>query len=129
MKKPRILTIDDEGSFTEMLKQYFEPREYEINTAGDGDEGLERLKERRYDVVLLDFKMAGLSGEEVIKEINQLYPGTKTIFITAYTNSGKTKTQLLKEGAYAYVEKPISSLKDLEDLVNEAANSEVKEEI
>ena len=124
MKKPKILSIDDEMNFTDFLKRYFEPRGYEIDVTSEGAKGLELLREKEYDVVLLDLRMAGLNGEEVMNEIKKMDKAIKTIFITAYTDSGITKARLLNEGAYAVIEKPVSSLKALEDLVNEAANKD-----
>lgn len=116
----RILSIDDETSFLDMLKQYFEPRGYEIDVTSDGSDGLELLKKREYDVVLLDLKMAGISGEEVMAGINNMGLRVKVIFITAYDDLGKTKDRLVKQGAFAFVEKPLTSLKDLEKLINSA---------
>ena len=121
MEKPRILSIDDEASFTDLLKQYFEPRGYEIDVTSAGDKGLKLLRQERYDVVLLDLKMAGLNGEEVMEEIKCMDIGIEIIFITAYNDSGKTKELLMDKGAYAFIEKPVTSLKSLEDLINEAA--------
>jgi len=121
MKKPRILSIDDEISFTDLLKQYFEPRGYEIDATSGGDRGLGLLRQKKYDIVLLDLRMAGLNGEKVMEEIKKLNADIEVIFITAYRDPGKTKERLLKKGAYAFVEKPITSLKSLEELVNRAA--------
>ena len=73
--------------------------------------------------------MAGLNGDEVMREIKQLDSDIKVIFITAYSDSGKTKKRLLEEGAYAFVEKPLTSLKHLEDMVKEAAGADGQEEI
>ncbi len=123
MEKPRIISIDDELNFTDMLRQYFEPRGYKIDIAGDGEKGMELLNTNEYDVALLDLKMAGLSGEQIMSEIKKLEKGMKVIFISAYTDSGVTKTRLLDGGAYAFLEKPLTSLKDLEDLINKAAGS------
>ncbi|MFH1878513.1 MAG: response regulator [Candidatus Omnitrophota bacterium] len=121
MEKPRILSIDDEPYFTEFIKEYFEPRGYEIDVAGNGDEGLALMGMKKYDVVLLDMKMIGLDGVEIMSEIKKKDPNIKIIFITAYTDSGRTKQKILRQGAYSFVEKPIASLKSLERLVNEAA--------
>lgn len=124
MKKLRILSVDDEESFTNLLRQYFEPRGYEVDIASGGHEALELLRRKEYDVVLLDLKMSGCNGDSVMSEINRQGTGIKTIFITAYSDSGKTKKRLLEEGAYAYVEKPVTSLKFLEDLVKKAAEAD-----
>jgi len=123
MKKPRILSVDDETSFTDLLKQYFEPRGYEIDVTSSGAEGIRLLNQKKYDVILLDLKMAGINGEEVMDEAKRLDAGVKVIFITAFSDSGKSKKQLLDKGAYGFVEKPLTSLKGLEDLVNKAAEA------
>ena len=116
-----MLSVDDEEDFTHILKQYFEPRGYDIDTAPDGEKALRMMRAESYDVVLLDLKMVGLNGDEVMKEVKKIDPGTKVIFITAYSDFGKTKERLMAEGAYAFIEKPITSLKSLEELVNKAS--------
>lgn len=120
MKKPRILSVDDEANFTDLLKQYFEPRGYEIEVTSQGGKAIEMLSENHYDVVLLDLKMSGINGDEVLEEIKRRGLGVKVIFISAYCDSGKTKERLMEEGAYAFLEKPITSLKHLEDVINRA---------
>ena len=127
MEMPNILSIDDEPSFTDLLKQYFEPRGYGIDVTSSGDEGLELLGRKKYDVVLLDLKMVGLGGDDVMAAIKNMDSNAKIIFITAYSDSGKTKDRVMSNGAFAYVEKPITSLKHLENLVNEAAKAEKQE--
>ena len=123
MSKPRIVAIDDEVDFIQMLKDYFEPREYEINVAIRGAKGIELVKEKKPDVVLCDLKMPGIDGDEVLKLIKSMSPMPKVIFITAYDDGGKTKARLLTMGAFAYLDKPISSLKGLEDTINSAAQT------
>jgi len=125
MRNLRILSVDDEKNFTELLKQYFEPRGYDVDVSFDGDSALELLTRKKYDVVLLDLKMVGINGDELMRRSKELYPDMGFIFITAYCDSGKTKERLMKEGVYAYVEKPIASLKHLENLVNQAAGVNV----
>ena len=129
MGQMRILSIDDETNFTDMLKQYFELRGYEIDVTSRGSEGLDLLKRNKYDVVLLDLKMRGMSGEDILIEMGKIGLTVKTIFITAYNDSGKTKERLLRAGAYAFLEKPISSLKELENLVNGAVNVDAWKEL
>ena len=118
MAKPRIVAIDDEVEFIDMLQNYFGPRGYDINVALRGAKGIEIVKEKKPDVVLMDLKMPGIDGDEVLKLLQSMTPAPKVIFITAYDDGGKTKARLLKMGAYAYLDKPIASLKDLEDIVN-----------
>jgi len=121
MAKPKIVAIDDEVEFIDMLKNYFEPRGYDIAAAVRGTRGIELVKERKPDVVLIDLKMPGIDGDEVLTLLKSMSPSAKIIFVTAYDDGGKTKARLLKMGAYACLDKPISSLKDLEEIVNKAA--------
>lgn len=123
-----LLSVDDEPSFTDLIKQYFEPRGYYVDIACEGTLGLELLKEKKYDVVLMDLKMVGMNGDEVLRELNKnKKKGIKVIFITAYSDGGKTRERLIGEGAYEVMEKPITSLKRLEDVILEAAKSSIKE--
>ena len=121
MTKSRIVAIDDEVEFIQMLKDYFEPREYKIDCAIRGARGIELVKEKKPDVVLMDLKMPGIDGDEVLKLLRSMQPAPKVIFITAYDDGGKTKARLLRMGAYACLDKPIPSLKILEETILKAA--------
>ncbi|MFA6321011.1 MAG: response regulator [Candidatus Omnitrophota bacterium] len=121
MSKPRIVAIDDEVEFIQFLKDYFEPRGYELHVALRGAKGIELVKEQKPDVLLTDLKMPGIDGDEVLKLVSSMVPSPKVIFITAYDDGGKTKARLIKLGAFACLDKPIGSLKDLEEMINKAA--------
>lgn len=121
MVKPRIVAIDDEVEFIDMLQNYFVPRGYDIEVAIRGAKGIELVKEKKPNVVLMDLKMPGIDGDEVLTLMKAMSPPPKIIFITAYDDGGKTKARLLKMGAYACLDKPIASLRELEELVNKAA--------
>lgn len=121
MSKPRIVAIDDEPDFIQMLLDYFEPRGYEINCAIRGARGIELVGEKKPDVILMDLKMPGIDGDEVLRLLKSMTPSPKVIFITAYDDGGKTKARLLNMGAYACLDKPIGSLKALEELINKAS--------
>ena len=123
MTKPRIVAIDDEVDFIEMLRSYFEPRGYEIRVAIRGVNGFELIKEVRPDIVLMDLKMPGIDGDEVLTLLKKMDPAPKIIFVTAYDDGGKTKARLLKMGAFACLDKPIASLKYLEETINRAAGN------
>lgn len=123
MIKPRIVAIDDEAEFIDILLNYFEPRGYDIAVAVRGTKGIELVKERKPNVVLIDLKMPGIDGDEVLTLLKSTNPDAKVIFVTAYDDGGKTKARLLKMGAYACLDKPIASLRGLEEIVNKAANS------
>ena len=117
---PTILTIDDEVEFTNLIQGYFSVRGYEVFVANGGDFGLKIAKEKRPDLCLIDLKMPGIHGDEVMKEILNMNPKTRCIMITASEGEGKTRDYLLKAGAYTCFDKPITSLRDLEDTVKKA---------
>ena len=123
MSKPKIVAIDDEAEFIDVIKNYFGMRGYEITVAVRGNKGIELVKEKKPDVVLMDLKMPGIDGDEVLSLLKSMDPSPKVIFVTAYDDGGKTKARLLRMGAYAYFDKPVSSLRDLEEAVNKAANT------
>lgn len=123
MVKPKIIAIDDEVEFIDMLQNYFVPRGYDMEVAIRGAKGIELVKEKKPNVVLMDLKMPGIDGDEVLTLIKSMNPPPKIIFITAYDDGGKTKARLLKMGAYACLDKPIASLKYLEELVNTATKA------
>lgn len=116
-KKPVIVAIDDEVDFIGMLKEYFELRDYNITTSSKAAHGLELIGSKKPDVVILDLKMPGVSGDEILSLVKSKHSKTKVIFVTAFDDAGKTKARMLEQGAYAYVDKPIDSLKNLEDMV------------
>ena len=123
MNKLKIVAIDDEVDFIDMLKEYFSLRGYDIEVAIRGAVGIELVKEKKPDVLLMDLKMPGIDGDEVFKMIKSLSPSPKIIFVTAYDDGGKTRARLLKMGAYACLDKPIASLKNLEETILEAVKS------
>ena len=119
-KKPRIIAIDDETDFIGMLKEYFGLRGYKIDVASKAVEGIELIDNKKPDIVILDLKMPGVNGEEVLGLLKSKQPKTKVIFVSAFDDAGKTKARMLNAGAYAYLDKPLNSLRELEEVVNKA---------
>ena len=120
---PLLLTIDDEVEFTSLIQGYFGSRGFQVIVANEGEKGLKLAKEKKPDICLVDLKMPGIHGDEVLKEILKIYPGTKCIMITASEGEGKTRANLIKLGAYACFDKPLTSLRDLENKIKEALAS------
>jgi len=119
-KKPRIVAIDDEPDFVSTLKEYFELRGYKIDVASKAVEGIELINNKKPDIVVLDLKMPGISGEEVLGLLKSKQPKVNVIFVSAFDDAGKTKSRMLNAGAFAYLDKPLSSLKELEKTINRA---------
>lgn len=119
----KLLTIDDEVEFTNLIQNYFGLRGYQVYIANAGDKGLALAKKERPEICLIDLKMPGLHGDEVLREILLDRPETKCIMITASEGEGKTRQKLIEMGAYTCFDKPITSLKDLELKIKEALSS------
>lgn len=120
---PILLTIDDEIEFTNLIQGYFGARGYEVLAANAGDIGLKMAKELKPDICLIDLKMPGIHGDEVLREILLVNPKAKCIMITASEGEGKTRQHLMDLGAVTCFDKPITSLRDLESTIKKALES------
>ena len=120
MPVPKLVAIDDEMEFTKTIDQFFSARGYEVHVALTGTSGVELVDYHHPDVVLVDLKLPGMDGDEILKHIRRTHPTTKVIVITAYNDGGKTRDRLLALGAFAHFDKPLSSLRDLADAVKRA---------
>ena len=116
----KLLTIDDEVEFTALIQGYFGARGYEVVIANSGEIGLKLAKEIKPDICLIDLKMPGMHGDEVLKEILSIHPQTKCIMITASEGEEKTRNYLMRLGAYTCFDKPLTSLRDLEEAIKKA---------
>jgi DNA-binding NtrC family response regulator len=106
-RKPRILIVDDEPNIRQGLAEALEGQGYEIEQAESGETALERLGMTSFDLVLADLVMDGMDGISLLQEINNLWPATEVVIITAY-GTIETAVKALKEGAYDYLTKPIN---------------------
>ncbi|UCD17308.1 MAG: response regulator [Candidatus Zixiibacteriota bacterium] len=100
-----LLIIDDETELTDSLKRIFERRNMEVYTAASGQEGLGILEEKPVDVVILDIKMPGMDGMEVLELIKRDYPNVQVIILTGHP-SVETALKGVKLGASEYLTKP-----------------------
>ena len=119
---PKLLAIDDEVEFINLIQGYFGARGYEVFIASSGAVGLKIVKEKNPDVCLIDLKMPGIHGDEVMKEILAANPKTKCIMVTASEGEGKTREHLMEMGAYTCFDKPIT-LRELEAKIKQALAS------
>ena len=111
----RILVVDDEVAVCDLLNDFLTLKGYEVFTASDGCTAINKVKEVRPHLVMLDIVMPGISGIEVLKEIKKLNPKTGVIMITAVPDQG-TITESIDLGAYDYIRKPMD-LKHVENVV------------
>ena len=99
-----ILIVDDDKSIRYSLKRMLEEK-YSILTAQNGEEALDRIKEGSPDLILMDIKMPGRGGIEILKEIKSMDPKSLVILMTAYGTTD-TAIEAMKFGAFDYILKP-----------------------
>ena len=116
--KTKILVVDDEPSHRQMLEAVLTADGYEVQQADDGQEAINSVEERFYDLILMDVRMSRVSGIEALKKIKELSPGIPVIIMTAYA-SVSTAVDALKSGAYDYLTKPLD-IEELKILVSKA---------
>ena len=121
-QKPKILAIDDEVDFVEMIKNYFSLRGYDVFTALRGVAGLDIIEKEKPEVVLIDLKMPGIDGDQVLRQMKKIHPKGKAIMLTAFKDEGQTEKKFLDMGVFAYFEKPIPSMKELENVIEKAVS-------
>ncbi len=105
MTGTKILIVDDELVMRESLAGWLERDGHTIETAQSGEEALIKLKATRFDILLVDIKMEGISGLEVLKKVKADDPDVAVVMITAY-GSIATAIEAIKTGAYDYLLKP-----------------------
>ncbi len=104
-EKTRILVIDDEEIVRASLAAWLEEDGYRVETAPDGFRAVERIKAEPWAVLLVDLKMPGMDGLQVLEEARKLQPKASVIIMTAYATVD-TAVQAMKMGAYDYLVKP-----------------------
>jgi DNA-binding NtrC family response regulator len=107
MTGKRILIVDDEVTILSVLKRSLEKLEagYIVSTATDSRSALAQLGEARFDLVVTDYKMAGMDGLELLQEVRSLQPEARTILMTAY-GSDRVRAEAHRLQTYRYMLKP-----------------------
>ena len=123
MNDIQLLLVDDEERFLETTKKIMAKRGVEALTATNGLDALTVLNSRRVDVVILDVKMPGLDGVEVLRKIKQEQPLVQVIMLTGHA-SVESAIEGLKLGAFDYLMKPC----DISVLLEMAAQAYAKKQ-
>ncbi len=103
--KLRVLILDDETDFAEELKEFLQLRDFEVYTANTPGEGFESLRRRPYDLMILDIKLPGMSGLDILQQVKKLYPSMEVIMISGHGDMD-TVIQAMRDGAIDYLRKP-----------------------
>jgi len=114
--KKKVMIIDDDKNIRMTLKKALTKGDFKVETAKNGEKALEKLKKKEFPVILLDMKLPGKDGIEVLKEINELDYPCKVIMITGY-GSIDSAVETMKLGAVDYLRKPFKP-EEITNLVN-----------
>ena len=106
MEKIKILLVDDEKEFVETLSERIRMRDHKSDVALDGEDALKQMDDDLPDVVVLDLKMPGIDGMEVLRRIRNAYPNVQVIMLTGH-GSDKDEKEARKLGAFEYLQKPV----------------------
>ena len=112
MDKLNILVVEDGQSQREMLTDFLAREGHKVSQAGDGNTAIQQVFKGHFDLLLLDFKMPGMNGIEVLKKIKSINPEISVVMMTAY-GTIETAVDAMKLGAVDYITKPI----DLDELI------------
>ncbi len=102
----RVLVVDDESMVCLALTNWLEEENYLAKAVENGSQAIAAIREENWDIMLLDLRMPGMDGMEVLKHVKEIAPQTVVIMMTAYA-SIPGAVQAMKEGAYDYIVKPL----------------------
>jgi DNA-binding NtrC family response regulator len=115
----RVLVVDDEKDFLETIVNRLNKRNIDTTGCASGEEALELMKKKLFDVVILDIKMpGGMDGIEALREMKKMQPLAEVILLTGHA-SVETSIEGMKIGAFDYLLKPIK----LEELMTKLAQA------
>ncbi len=104
-KKTSILILDDEPIVSKRLKPSLEKKGYEVETFTESFRALERVKQKKFDVVITDLKMEGMDGMQFLTEVKNMSPETEVIVITGFATM-ETAKQSFQKGVFDFLSKP-----------------------
>jgi DNA-binding NtrC family response regulator len=126
MKKADILLVDDEVVFTTNMSRLLTSRGYQVTTVKNGEEAIAALKQKPFDVMVLDLKMPVMDGITTLQQMKALNQLTEVLILTGH-GSMDTAFQAIEMGAYDYVTKPCEVTELVSKIEAAHARKRVKE--
>lgn len=103
----RVLVVDDNKDLGMLTSEMLVERGFRVNIAFDGVSALAKIKQEPYDLMILDYRLSGISGLIVLKKTQQIRPNLRTIMISAFGDDS-TRAKARELGAYAFLDKPFN---------------------
>ena len=125
MMKENILVVDDEEVLRNLASEVLSEEGYQVSLAGSGQEALEQMNQKTFDLVIADLKMPGMDGMELLKKIKEKDKEVQVILLTSYL-SPTTAIASLEAGAFWYLTKPLDDISIFTEKVNLALNAKKK---
>ncbi|HEU5397583.1 MAG TPA: sigma-54 dependent transcriptional regulator [Verrucomicrobiae bacterium] len=117
-KKPRLLIVDDDPGQRSLLSSFLRSQQFEIVAADSGEQALERLRAEKFDMLISDVRMPGLSGMETLRLARKEHATLPVLLVTAFTDV-RDAVAAMRDGAVNYLAKPI----DLDELLECVCNA------
>ncbi|KPL04958.1 MAG: hypothetical protein AMJ73_03135 [candidate division Zixibacteria bacterium SM1_73] len=108
MLEKKVLVVDDDSLMKDFLKEALGRSDYSVDLASTGEEALEKIKDKDYDVILSDIRMPSMGGMELLEATKEYLPDAEVIMMTAY-GTVENAVEAMKLGAFDYVMKPFSA--------------------
>lgn len=120
-----VMVVDDRIQDRNLLKTVLEQRGYRVVDVETGEECIKQLRERKFQIVLLDVKLPGIDGIQTLRELKSIRPDVSVVMITGYTLEQQVQ-QAIMEGSYACLNKPYN-VEKLLDVVDQCLSAEKRE--
>ncbi len=117
-KNISILILDDEPIVAKRLQPALEKKGYQVESFTKSSQALERVREQKFDIVITDLKMEGISGMEFLEKVKNLWPETEVIVITGFATM-ETAKESFKKGVFDFLAKPFK-LSEIIEIVKKA---------
>ncbi|MDH4274412.1 MAG: diguanylate cyclase [Gammaproteobacteria bacterium] len=118
----RILVVDDDAPIREMIAEVLTDCAYSVELAFNAENALEKFKVEKFDLAIVDIRLGGMNGVDLLREIKKISPNTHVIIITSYA-SMESAIAVLKEGAYDYLIKPFEDMELIVSAVRRAMDN------
>ncbi len=124
MEKIQLLIVDDEEKFLDSIAQRLELRDFDVTKATNGADAIARVQEKKYDLALLDLKMPGIDGKQLLSILKKDHKYIEVIMLTGH-GSLESAVECTKLGAFGYLPKPYE-LDKLLEVLKEAYQARLK---